>query len=767
MFQLRCRVICRFVRFRGFVGEGENMLKSIKAMSLACLSLAGSFAQGQVSSAPSNGLVVHYDFENLPATFTAPASGQPRTQIPDRVGALGSDAAMPLEIHSGHVMLDSGVDNGDGFIRLTSVPLIRTAGAAKLVNRCRASNEFTIWMDIENNEANPRTVRLANNPTTNFAARILSFGSTTNAFDNRNFVFGQFYDGNSRFVFTSRNGSNNGADLRNQYMSEVGESLPVGMQDEGGKQRVVITRDWNGTAGVFRVYISNANRVAQIALREESAQDFPGSLSAWDAAYSLAIGNEPSFDPNNRGTPNENQNNRNWLGKLYDLRIYCRALASEEILGVGRAPFMTKISAAALDNSSRSSDARRKAMVIYNRVAGLRIPADSQLISQMETHVAAGNSEEAVKLAMDPPANLEGFNGFYNITVRDMAARMSTREESVNTPLNDFIATVIGSTKNNEDAGGLLTGNFFYMADPTLAAVPSDMRGDIVRSNIHYDTLQKGRFDLSKVLVRSSPQQLFDGNRLQPVINRDAAGLLTSRAFMEAHAIAGTNRRIIEYTFRQFLCIPIEEWKDANGSDSWVGRDIDRAPGGDPNRYRLDCKGCHTRMDPLRGAFARYTFSNGFVKRADLVGATPANQTMDGELTMLMTPGYAIASKLNHNEMTSTFGNLQTDDSFDNQAVRGPASEYFGWGARTKGNGTNQFGEMISQAKAFPRCMARRVFRAACKREPSSAEIPLLDTIADGTLSGGDTTKFKIKDLFKKIVPMKECIGTTFSEDRI
>ena len=31
-------------------------------------------------------------------------------------------------------------------------------------------------------------------------------------------------------------------------------------------------------------------------------------------------------------------------------------------------------------------------------------------------------------------------NGFYNITVRDMAARMSTRDETVNAGLNDFVA---------------------------------------------------------------------------------------------------------------------------------------------------------------------------------------------------------------------------------------------------------------------------------------------------------------------------------------
>ena len=724
-----------------------------------------SFAQ-QAPQPPANGLVVHYDFENLPATFPA-ASGNTRYQFVDRVGQTADGPAMPLELFSGNAMLESGVESGDGFLRLTSVPLLRTVNSTKLAAACRRSNSLSIWIDFENNEANPRTVRLANDPDENFAARILTLSSTNRGFENRNFALGQFYDGNSRFVFALRNGGSRANSFVNGYMSEVGESMPVGMADDSKKQRLVITRDWNlaTNSGTFRVYISNAQGVSQIALREESAMSAPGNFSDWDATYSLAVGNEASFDPANRGEPNTQPNNRNWLGKLFDLRIYCRALTAEEILGGGRAPFMTKVPAQVQDPAARMTNARRKAAVIYNRITGIKIPIESQLLSLMEQEVAAGRDDAAVSLAMDPPSQFEGYNGFYNITVRDLATRMSTREESVNTPLNDFVATVIGVTKNDEDAGGLLTGNFYYAADPSVAAVPSDLVGDLLRSNLHYDSLQRGRFDLSKVLVRRSPQMLFDGNRPQPVLNRDAAGLITTRAFLEAHAIAGTNRRIVEYSFRQFLCIGIDEWKDANGSDLWVGRDIDRAPSGDPNKYRLDCKGCHTRLDPLRGAFARYTFSGNFVKRADIVGSTPANQNMDDETTMLMTPGYSIAKKMNHNEGTAPFGYMHTDDTFDNQAVRGPASEYFGWGNRTRGNGPNQFGEMIAQAKAFPRCMARRVFRSACKRDPTSTEISRLNAIADASLEGSDTTKFKIKNLYRRIVPISECIGTNFAED--
>ena len=100
---------------------------------------------------------------------------------------------------------------------------------------------------------------------------------------------------------------------------------------------------------------------------------------------------------------------------------------------------------------------------------------DNPVLAQMETQLDANNHIGAARVATRE-------SGFYNHVVRDMAAKMSVLNESVRTPLNDFIASFIGVTRDQTDSRELLTGNFFYMGN-SGAGVPSDIKSDIVESN--------------------------------------------------------------------------------------------------------------------------------------------------------------------------------------------------------------------------------------------------------------------------------------------
>ena len=46
--------------------------------------------------------------------------------------------------------------------------------------------------------------------------------------------------------------------------------------------------------------------------------------------------------------------------------------------------------------------------------------------------------------------------------VKDFAMRMSNRDETVDADLNDFVATIIGATRDEIDSRTLLYGNFYY-----------------------------------------------------------------------------------------------------------------------------------------------------------------------------------------------------------------------------------------------------------------------------------------------------------------
>ena len=87
---------------------------------------------------------------------------------------------------------------------------------------------------------------------------------------------------------------------------------------------------------------------------------------------------------------------------------------------------------------------------------------------------------------------------FYNITVKDFAARMSNRDETINVPLNDFTATIIGLRFVIISTHKIINGYILLMADPTKSAVPSDWVDDLLQSNNHYEALSNGRYDLSK-----------------------------------------------------------------------------------------------------------------------------------------------------------------------------------------------------------------------------------------------------------------------------
>ena len=219
---------------------------------------------------------------------------------------------------------------------------------------------------------------------------------------------------------------------------------------------------------------------------------------------------------------------------------------------------------------------RMLALEIYKRLAGIGTAIDNPVLAEMEAQLDLGDKMAAARIATEEPS-------FYNLVVRDFAARMSNIDESINAPLTDFVASFIGATRDGLDARTLLTGNHYYMGSAETG-VPEEIVADLLKSNRHYEGLESGDFDLASTLTKIDNQNLRTPND-NYVSHPDAAGVITSRAFMGAHALDGTNRRLVEYTFKQFTCNDMEDWADATATDIRVGRDIDRFPGGEGAKY--------------------------------------------------------------------------------------------------------------------------------------------------------------------------------------
>ncbi len=678
------------------------------------------------SQAFANGPVVLYHFNQTSGTV-----------IQDQVttgGRLDLQILEPQKVRWTGSRLAVDLDTG-----------IRSMGpATKIIQQCRASNELTleVWVVPKSD-----TLPVLYEDLLPMRIVTLSERSTQSGF-----VLGQSYDGQSFYQ----------ANVRRSSQGDLSQVDPL--RSQGGTlkadtlQKIFFTRNAQGEA---RLYVTDKNDVP--ILQSASAQ-FTGSFAQWSDNFRLTLANESAFDdpnapqaqiPNGAEPRGFTTETRAWRGAFEKLAIYCRALSLSEILGP-KAPTNWLVQPnIPIDPNDVISAERKLAQVIYRRLSGVNTPIDDPILKQMEQDIQTGGVSGRLQAAK----RVTVLPGFFNRTVKDFAKRMSNRDEVVAVPLNDFSASIIGHTKDLSDARELLYGDFYYRGHPDRTAVPSDLIADILTSNRHYERLEEMGYDLSDALMRVNGQRLFNGaGGTQP--NPDPAGVLTSRGFTSAHAIAGTNRRMVEFSFRQFLCRPIKQWADNTSPDDMVGRDVDRFPTGDNYKYKTDCRGCHSQMDSLRTAFARITFEHDYLKHAWIMAPDPEtnpNNDTNNMSTMVQVPR-GVAGKMNRNNDTFPSGLQVTDTKWKNRATKGLNAQYFGWNpAYLEGQGAKEFGRMIAEAQAFSTCMAERAFRAVCKREVQSFDRALINKVAEEFRT---TDNYRLVRLFERIAVTPECLGS-------
>lgn len=394
-----------------------------------------------------------------------------------------------------------------------------------------------------------------------------------------------------------------------------------------------------------------------------------------------------------------------------------------------------------LQSAAQQAASQDEAKKLLERITGTKVSVDNPRLVQMKQLAAAGNWLGAAQIATSDP-------NFLNVTVKEMAQKMSTREESIQAGLNDFVATFIGMVRDDTDARKILTGDFFYRADtnklPSGVNVRSDFQVDLVQSNNHYSDLDKITVDIASVLIKEPGQIVMQPYTNTIVYNPDPAGLLTTRSFMFSHAVAGTNRRPVEFAFRQFMCAPLDDWADTTASDARIGRDIDRFPGGDHNKFQTSCKGCHTVMDGFRGAFAKWHVDGNTVINFDAAGTSSVRNFTNG-----------VVNKMNANNSVFPAGFVTRDNSFVNNA-RGPANQsQFGWrGAADQGFGVKAFGEMLANSSRFSECMVKRAFEAVCRRPLNFADH---SAFIKDQARRFETQSYNMKKLFQMVALSKEC----------
>ena len=234
-------------------------------------------------------------------------------------------------------------------------------------------------------------------------------------------------------------------------------------------------------------------------------------------------------------------------------------------------------------SSLAEAGAREQAKQIHDRIAGVT-PSESVLQSMAD--LIPSNPEGAAFIAMEDPA-------FYDVTLKNFAAPWTNEAMSKFVPLNDYIATVVGMVRDDQDFRKILFEDVLYIGDPSLGLPPYS-----VSNNNHYSELESRGISLRDNLIRVSPSS-YNGPP-----SSATAGVITSRASARAFFSAGTNRAMFRFTLLNHLCNDLEQVADVTRPPDRIRQDVSRSPGGDSRVFLNNCVGCHSGMDPLAQAFS-------------------------------------------------------------------------------------------------------------------------------------------------------------------
>ncbi len=348
-------------------------------------------------------------------------------------------------------------------------------------------------------------------------------------------------------------------------------------------------------------------------------------------------------------------------------------------------------------------------MKLITRLSGAPLSTFDPRFRRAVEFIKAGDPMSAARIATDLP-------GFLKVRVRGFSIPFIEKAHRPTDALTDLQALIIGVVRDELDARLLLTGNFSYRGYDSLGLASVSRE-----SNDHYVQFEERDLDFDRDLQRVSPQWTDVDY---------AAGALTTRAWAASHYNGDTNRRAVRLALDQFLCTPIESWKIRGLDDSFVRRDIPRAPGGNPAEYQNNCRNCHANMDAMGGAFAKLDFENNkFIFKAD-----------------------GVVAKMNNNPQVFPSGYVTTDDSWVNLLDKHPSID-FGWRDEFSGLGLPSFARTLANSKAFSRCMVQKVFQDVCGKSITMHAPAELQPLADDF----EAKSYNLRYLFANIAIQRSC----------
>jgi len=420
------------------------------------------------------------------------------------------------------------------------------------------------------------------------------------------------------------------------------------------------------------------------------------------------------------------------------------------------------------------SEAADLARRLFVRLNGAR--PSSAALNAMKAQILVNRGDLAAFIAMN-----DSRQTFYKSKLPELFSPWKSLDAETSTALDDYSATIVGLVINNQRFDEIVYGDVMYAAPENLSlfnvdtavenggqpevSVPAPVRynnNPFVQDDIDIDTNNDDYPYPPEGKVRPIFQRNVNNNTNPPIIthtytsdshyrhlsritnwpslltrysqtsmfsnltgfyqlsSQNVAGLLTLQTAGRGYFDAGTNRRPIRWMFERLLGVPLETLHDPTRPDTYVRRDVDRVPGGNPATY-ASCRGCHAGMDGLVNAFAPFNFAS-----STLYNMSNLNGAPNGFFKIYRQFNTFPQGFLPNTTNGTTWYNLWTEGQKANLGWRLPS----GVSSLTTGTGVNSLMKVIAATEAFGNNMAKISFQLVCGRDPVSQEWPLVVALA-------------------------------------